>query len=190
MNKDIPTYILTKPARKENIMNLFPISQVTCNCNTEAEAEGEMSTLPENVDDTNFTQKVSFFNGTDICTSKAIHFEIGEYDYSILSRYVNNGDNGQNRPVMARIENSTSLLVYSQPDLTGEPVVYNNPYNDRYVVVKIPTNLNVLSISVRPYYHTIENFEIGKNSLTLSTLDLFVIIVIIFLIYYYLYGSK
>jgi hypothetical protein len=125
---------------------------------------------------------VTFFNGVNICTSKSIQFETGYYEHSVLGLHFS--AHSKNRPVIAKINKLTCMVIYSQPNRGGETRTYNNPYSDRYVVVQLPVEFEIKSLDIRPYtvHATEEHFVVTGEGIFLSTFDIVVILGIVLLV--------
>jgi hypothetical protein len=127
----------------------------------------------------NAKTKVTLYDGLDICSSRQISMDNGPYTNSTLRKVVlSRGFN----PVIAKIEPLTTLVLYTGDNMSGLSRVYNNPYDDRYVVVKLDQKNPIVSMEVKPFEITKEQFTLDETGIFVSTTDLIMIIIAIALI--------
>jgi hypothetical protein len=117
--------------------------------------EQSITQMPNNM---NINHSVTFYDRMNICTGRSITFKIGSYaNKQINALLVSN-------PVTVKIDAATSLkIVYKVNTSNGttndEFIIYNNPYYDRFVVVKLPdlANKKIISFDVSVYTNNIIN---------------------------------
>jgi hypothetical protein len=117
---------------------------------------------------------VIFFDGTNICTSKGLKFVFGNYSCD----YVNNYLSSNWIPILAKIESGTTLTVYFDSE-NSEPIVYNNSYNDRYVVIKLPNKI-VKKFNVTSYIPNIEKLEFNQTGVFFSAIYIVILLALLF----------
>jgi len=123
--------------------------------------------------------KVTLYDGLDICSSRQIGMNNGPYVNATLRKVIlNRGFN----PVIAKIEPLTTLILYTGDNMSGSSRVYNNPYDDRYVVVKIDQKNPIVSMEVKPFEIIKEQFTLEETGIFISTTDLIMIVIAIALV--------
>lgn len=142
----------------------------------------------ELITDIGFAHSVSFFNNINACSGTGIHFENAGYNNNILGDYMT----GTNKPIIAKINPNTTLKIYSKNNKNGQSFYYENPYMDRYIVVKLPNNFVIKSMDIRPYSASIaaevtEGFSVSPDGIFISTNDILLILLIIALIWIWYY---
>lgn len=138
--------------------------------------------------DIGFAHSVSFFNNVNACSGTRIHFENAGYNNNVLGDHLT----GTNKPIIAKINPNTTLKIYSKNNKRGQSFYYENPYMDRYIVVKLPNNFVIKSMDIRPYSASIaaevtEGFSVSPNGIFISTNDILLILLIIALIWIWYY---
>lgn len=116
-------------------------------------------------------ESVILYQTTDVCSSTS--FTVKKGDYVI-------GDSMW-QPELAKIEPLTSFTIKYN---NKESKVYNNPYSDRYVVVRLgPRTINrsISHISVSPFQRCNENIDCNCSSF-MSPTDIIIILIIIYLL--------
>lgn len=134
---------------------------------------------------------VTFYEGTNICNNKNKSFRIGSYPYEKIKMEFNNWN-----PELVKIDAETSLVIYftscSQNKVKTNMITYNNPYNDRFVVVKLPGNAqnnsqnNVLDNKIQGFdiSHYVPSLDIDK-SMMFNTMDILTIF-LFFLLFWFI----
>lgn len=79
---------------------------------------------------------VTLYRGLDVCMSDSLSLTKGIYQIGTMWK-----------PVLAKIGPLTKLTIYTDV-LQQNSKVYNNTYDDRYVVVKIDDPISYVSISL------------------------------------------
>lgn len=138
-------------------------------------------------DDKNY-MRVIFYNDANINNSDKISFSHGIIDPSKL---IINGKN----PMLARLEATTSMSI----QYDNKPsIVYNNPYSDRYVIIRLdgltPERGNlrstITSCSVNAYIPSLDHDEpINQSSLS-RYINIFLIGVVVLIIIILLTSDK
>jgi hypothetical protein len=125
-------------------------------------------------------ESVILYQTTDVCSSTSFTVKKGDYVM---------GDSMW-QPALARIEPLTSFTVFYN---NKESKVYNNPYTDRYVVVRLTfdpssKSQNISRISVSPFQRDIdprllsgENIDCNCSSF-MSPTDIIIILIIFYLL--------
>lgn len=133
---------------------------------------------------------VSFYEGNDICGSKSKNFVTGSYPYDNIKMFFANSW----RPKLVKIDAETTLTVYFGPDtrngaalnriVKDDLVIYNNPYTDRFVVVKLPEK-TITGFDVDHYVPSIEHLEVDGSGVFFSATDILIIILLLLILYIY-----
>ena len=121
---------------------------------------------------------VTFFNGSNICNSRYINFNKGNYSIEYLNKYFSN-------PVLAKIGPSTKLTLYFNKDMIKQNnvMVYNNSYSDRVVVIKLP-NKKITSFEVSIFRPMVEKIDYASYGIYFSITDIIFIFLIMILFSY------
>jgi len=139
---------------------------------------------------------VTFYDKMNICTGASLSFSVGTYSYDNVKMMF-----GELKPVMVKIDPNTSLKVYYSYDsfdsaihnreIGNDVMVYNNPYNDRFVVVKLP-GLDIISgkiitgIDISIYTQSSEISDTFHNSfivtIVIVMIILFVSVIVLMLV--------
>jgi hypothetical protein len=118
---------------------------------------------------------VTFYAGTDICGGNNKNFAIGSYRYDNVNRF----STDTWIPKLVKIDAETTLTLY-----LGNPVIYNNPYTDRFVVVKLPDK-TITGFDINRYVPSVERSDVNDSGVFFSTIDIFVMILLLVLLYIY-----
>jgi hypothetical protein len=122
------------------------------------------------------TNGIVFYDKMNICSAQSLRFTDGTYQ----------GDDNPGlvavkklKPMMMKIEPLTTVEIMTQVD----KYVYNNPYDDRFVVVKLSSGepIEITGYIVRRYINT--ETVIDKNGIYISFIDLLIIMLVIMMIW-------
>jgi hypothetical protein len=115
-------------------------------------------------------ESVIFYRTNNVCKGEMFAIKKGNYKF---------GD-GMWQPQLARIEPLTTLTIYYSND-KKDFKIYNNPYSDRYVVIKLqPQVQKTIYADVSSFLSSQENTtSISTNFLSLT--DAIVIVILLFL---------
>ena len=140
----------------------------------------------------NQKHSVTFYNKTDMCSGVTAEVHDGHY----LGNHITTTFVGGLKPTMVKIEPKTTLKLSLRTEspitqsfdkaTKSDTIIYNNPYDDRFVVVKLP-NLgsldpgSITGITVSAY--TVEeNIDMGQKFVCFSFIDILFILLLLFII--------
>ena len=135
---------------------------------------------------------VTFYDGNDICRSDNCSFAQGTYLYNNVMRIFAQNQKFR-KPKIVKIEAYTSLSVYYGPStqegtrlcsIKDDVIIYNNPYKDRFVVVKLPDK-TITRFDVNPYTPSIERMDVGCDGIFFSTTDILIILLLVLMLWLY-----
>lgn len=132
---------------------------------------------------------VTFYNKMDICSGSAAEVYGGHYFESQITTILA----GEIKPVLVKIEPKTTLVMSLRTEspitqsfdkaTKSDKIIYNNPYDDRFVVVKLPRQGSIIGITVSVYTHTLEeNIDMRKNFVCFSFTDVLIILLLLCII--------
>lgn len=137
---------------------------------------------------------VSFYDGNDICSSNNKNFVSGSYLYDDVKSLFKDSW----KPKIVKIDAGTTLSVYFGPDtrngaalnriVKDDMIIYNNPYRDRFVVVKLPDKI-ITGFDIDRYTPSIERFEMDSSGVFFSTTDILIIIFLLLLLWMYRFSE-
>lgn len=114
---------------------------------------------------------VILYRTNNVCQSETMAFNKGEYVFNT----------NMWKPALIRIESITTITIYFGSD--DNKKVYNNPYPDRYVVVKLDQELlehTITKIVVSVFTPSVECIRSSNNELCfLSSTDVIVILILV-----------
>lgn len=113
---------------------------------------------------------IVFYRTNNVCNGDAVVIKKGEYNF----------DDGMWQPILAKVEPLTTLIVYFSDD-KKKFEVYNNPYSDRYVVIRLQTE-TIKSIKIETYLKCVEHMDCEKSTVMSST-DIIILILIVSLFF-------
>ena len=138
---------------------------------------------------------VSFYNGNDICSYDNKNFANGTYTHDTIKVIFNDAW----KPKIVKIDANTTLTIYFESITRNRPVlnciiknemiVYNNPYKDRFVVVKLP-NAIITRFDINNYIPSVERFDINQSGVFFSTTDIIIILLLLLISWVYIYFTK
>jgi len=120
---------------------------------------------------------IVFYNKMNICSGQSLRSTPGQYL-------------GENNPVLELVKRLKPIVVKIEPKTTVEIMtktdkyIYNNPYSDRFVVVKLSLSdkpIEITGYTVGGFIDTVT--MIDKNGIYLSFIDLLTIILILLMIW-------
>lgn len=136
------------------------------------------------------SNRVSFYDGNDICGSNNKNFLVGSYLYDSVKTFFTKTW----IPKLVKIDADTTLTVYFGPDtrngaalnrlVKDDLIVYNNPYKDRFVVVKLPDK-TITGFDINCFVPSVEQFEVDNYGVFISATDILIIILLMILYIYY-----
>ena len=144
--------------------------------------EHRLGDAPIQLETKRFYRVVTFCFGNDLCTGKTKDFSTGKHDYpEVKNAFVF-------EPVVAKLNPRTTLRLYSEEKFSGEGRVYNNSYDDRFVVIRLPP-FKIKSFTIDPYRDNEEHYENVKNEskslMQIGAFDMLLIIGVIILLWIY-----
>jgi hypothetical protein len=131
---------------------------------------------------------VSFYDGNNICNSNNKNFVSGAYSHDNIKSFFTNWV-----PNIVKINAKTTLTVYFGPKTQNgtalnhlakdDMMVYNNPYDDRFVVVQLPDKI-IIGFNIKQYSPLITKFTVSSSRIYFSTVDILIIIILLIILWY------
>jgi hypothetical protein len=111
---------------------------------------------------------IVFYRTNNVCNGDAVVIKKGEYNF----------DDSMWQPILAKVGPLTTLVIYFSDD-KKKLEVYNNPYSDRYVVIRLQT-ANIKSVKIEAYSKCLEHMHVDcEKSTIMSSMDIVILIIII-----------